>query len=67
MLFLKNFYDAERKVNKSGKWVWMIHALSYSYIIYVFYFSGLKANETSILKRVWIPLDIILTISIAMY
>ena len=65
MIFLRDFYDEDGKVSTKNMWVWYIHILSYSYIIYTFWtHNSLFASE---LSEMWIPLDIILTINIAFY
>jgi hypothetical protein len=67
MIFLRDFYDKERKVNTNHSWVWLVHAISYSYVTYVYYFTDLKEKESSETTKMWIPLDIILTINITLY
>ena len=65
MIFLKNFYTPERKVNTSHSWVWVVHALNYPYIFYVYYFTEYDSN--SLAKKIWIPLDMLLTIGVIVY
>jgi hypothetical protein len=67
MIFLKDFFDEEGRVNTKNKWVWVVHFFSYSYIIYYTFFTGVLALEHSQSSKMWIPLDIILTINIAIY
>jgi len=67
MIFLRDFYDKDRKVNHSHRWVWYVHLISYSYIAFVYYFTDLKEKESSQTTKMWIPLDIILTINITLY
>ena len=54
-------------MNTSNKWVWVIHALNYPYIFYVFYFTDARQNDVSLAKKIWIPLDMILTFGVTMY
>jgi len=67
MIFLKNFYDENRKVNTSHRWVWVVHFFSYAYIIYVYCFTSAKDKDASESSKIWVPLDIILTFNIALY
>ena len=67
MIFLRNFYDSDGKVSTKNSWVWVVHAINYPYIIYVFYFTDARQQDNSDLRKIWIPLDIILTFNIAMY
>ena len=67
MVFLRDFFDSHRKVNTGHRWVWYIHIVSYSYIIYVYYFTDAAARDASESAKIWIPLDIILTFNIALY
>ena len=66
-IFIKNFYDENRHVNTKNKWVWGIHALNYPYIMYVFYFTEAAAIDETLSSKIWIPLDCLLTINIALY
>ena len=34
MIFLKNFFDENMRVNTKNQWVWAIHLISYSIVIY---------------------------------
>lgn len=67
MIFLRNFYDENRRVNNKNRWVWYLHVVSYAYIIWVYLFTDAQANESSDFSKIWIPLDIILTFNIALY
>ena len=67
MIFLRNFYDENRKVNTKHRWVWYFHIISYAYIIYVYGFTDAASRESSQNTLIWIPLDIILTFNIALY
>jgi hypothetical protein len=67
MIFLRNFYDENRKVNTKHRWVWYFHIISYSYIIYVYYLTNARLVDASQSAKIWIPLDIILTFNIALY
>ena len=67
MVFLRNFYDENRRVNNKHRWVWYVHVVSYAYIIWVYLFTDAQANESSDFSKIWIPLDIILTFNIALY
>lgn len=67
MIFLRNFYDENRRVNTKHRWVWYFHIVSYSYIIYVYYFTDARFKDASESSKIWIPLDIILTFNISMY
>ena len=67
MIFLKDFFDENRRVNTNNKWVWVVHLFSYMYIIYVYVFTDSVAKERSESSKMWVPLDIILTINIALY
>lgn len=42
MIFLRNFYDENRKVNTKHRWVWYFHIFSYAYIIYVYGFTNAR-------------------------
>lgn len=67
MIFLKSFFDEHRRVDTKNLWVWYIHAISYTYILYVLLFTDLYNREISIASKMWIPLDIILTFLIVAY
>lgn len=68
MIFLRDFYDENRKVNTKNQWVWYVHILSYAYIIYTYIANDLFENGgDSESAKIWVPLDIILTFNIAMY
>lgn len=67
MIFLKDFYDKNRKVNTSNKWVWYIHIVSYTYIIYVYSCTSARYEDASESSKIWVPLDILLTFNIALY
>ena len=36
MIFLRDFYDENRRVNTNSQWVWYVHFTSYCYIIWVY-------------------------------
>lgn len=67
MIFLRHFYDEKRKVNTGHKWVWGVHFISYSVIIYYYFFTDSVDREASESSKIWIPLDILLTVNIAIY
>lgn len=67
MIFLRNFYDENRRVNTKHRWVWIFHLFSYMYIIYAYYLTGDRLIDASESSKIWIPLDIILTFNIALY
>ena len=67
MIFLRDFYDENRKVNTKNQWVWYVHIVSYAYIIYIYCFTGIAIQEASEASRIWVPLDILLTLNIALY
>jgi hypothetical protein len=67
MIFLRDFYDDERKVNTKHRWVWYFHIVSYAYIIYIYYLTDAADIDASESSKIWIPLDIILTFNIALY
>ena len=67
MIFLRNFYDDERKVNTKHRWVWVFHVFSYGYILYVYFLTDAAEIDDSESSKIWIPLDILLTFNIALY
>ena len=67
MIFLKDFYTPERKINTANKWVWIVHLFSYMYVIHVYFFTDARMVETSDSTKMWIPLDILLTFNISLY
>ena len=67
LLFLSEFFNEERTINFKHKWVWVIHAISYAYITYIYYFTDAVYMEPSDARKMWVPLDIILTICITCY
>lgn len=67
MVFLRDFYDENRKVNTKNQWVWYVHIVSYAYIIYMYCFTGIAMDGDSEASKIWVPLDIILTFNISMY
>ena len=54
-------------VNGSHKWIWYVHLVSYLYVIYAYFLTDMYKNESSQVSKIWIPLDIILTVNIAIY
>ena len=46
MIFLKDFYDMDGHVNTKNNWVWVIHAFSYTYVVYVYYNTDLKKEAS---------------------
>ena len=36
MIFLSEFYNEYGRVNTHNQWVWVVHALNYPYIMYVY-------------------------------
>jgi hypothetical protein len=67
MIFLRHFYDEKRKVNTGHKWVWIVHFFSYMVIIYYYFCTDAVKREASESSKIWIPLDILLTVNIAIY
>ena len=67
MVFLRNFYDENRRVNTKNKWVWVVHLLSYAYTAYMYYLTDIASRDSSQSSKMWIPLDILLTAGISMY
>ena len=65
MIFLKDFFDEEGRVNRNHQWVWIVHLFSYMYIIYIYAFTEAYTKERSQSSKMWVPLDIMLTINIA--
>ena len=47
MIFLRDFYDENRKVNTKHRWVWYFHIVSYTYIIYVYYLTDARLVDAS--------------------
>ena len=64
---MRDFYDHQGRVNTKNKWVWVVHAISYTYVLYVYIFTDARNVSVSETSKMWIPLDIILTIFICMY
>lgn len=67
IIFLRDFFDKDRRVNTGHRWVWYFHLVSYSYIIYVYLGTDARLKDSSESSKIWIPLDIILTFNIAGY
>ena len=67
MVFLKKFYRNDGHVDFSNKWVYVVHAVMYTYVGYKYYLTDLVDREKSEFTKMWIPLDIILTINIFFY
>lgn len=69
MVFLREFYNAKGKVSTKNSWVWVVHALNYPYIIYIYLQTEIYGvyKEESQARRMWVPLDIILTFLIVCY
>jgi len=47
MMFLRHFYDGDRRVNTKNKWVWVVHMFSYMYVIYIYAITDARDKETS--------------------
>lgn len=70
MVFLRRFYDEHGHVNTSNQWVWYVHFIFYPYVIYSFYIdciTPVEHREKLQSRRVWIPMDLILTLCIGIY
>ena len=67
IVFLRHFYDRTGLINKSHSWVWIVHSITYPYAIYTYFFTDMYESETSQTTKIWIPLDVIVTISIVLY
>jgi len=67
MIFKKEFYEDNGRVDTRNKWVWVIHLISYLYVLYIYIFTDARYREISEAAKMWIPLDIILTINIVIY
>jgi hypothetical protein len=66
-LFKRKFLDDERKVNSAHKWLWVVSFASYTYIIYMYYFTDICTRSNSDYMKSWIPLDIMLMVLVAIY
>ena len=69
-VFLRNFFDEKRRVNTKHSWVWLIHVVVYTYVIYAFLeHHNLPHQEQDpfISRHVWIPMDICLSTFVFMY
>ena len=67
MIFLKDFYNEHDHVNTKNNWVWYLHAVSYTYIIFVYFFTDAAKIDRSEASKMWVPLDILLTGCIFLY
>ena len=67
MIFLRILFDKDGRVNTSGNWVWIVHLISYAFVVYVYFFTEAGSKDKSLSSRMWIPLDIVLTISMGLY
>ena len=67
MIFLKDFYDPAGRVNTGNKWVWGVHLVCYSYVAVIYLGTDARVKEESDASKMWIPLDMILTVLIAIY
>jgi len=54
-------------VSTKNRWVWVVHAINYPYILYVYLFTDAVEQDNSVVRKIWIPLDVILTLNIALY
>ena len=60
-------------MNKAHLWLWVLSAISYSYVIYMYYFTNIasdcnrSAESWSDYMKCWIPLDIMLMSFVAVY
>ena len=66
-VFLRHFYDKDGRVNTKNKWVWTIHAINYPYILYIYFFTDAVKRDSYATRKIWIPLDIVLTVNITLY
>jgi len=46
MIFLREFYNCKGKVSTKNSWVWVVHALNYPYIMWVYLESEMYGNNT---------------------
>jgi len=67
MLFMREFYDERDKVKTKNIWVWFVHAVSYTYVIFFYFFTDAVDREKSLASKMWVPLDMLLTGCIFMY
>ena len=47
LIFLRDFYDAERRVNMNHRWVWVVHFFSYAYVAYQYFFTDARKIDQS--------------------
>lgn len=66
-IFLRDFYDENRKVSFKHKWVWVVHGLNYPYMLFVYLNSDAAVKDPSEARKMWVPLDFILTVCISLY
>ena len=67
MIFMREFYDSQDRVRTKHSWVWAVHAVSYTYVGYVYFFTDAVSCETSLASKMWVPLDMQLTVCIFIY
>ena len=67
MIFSREFYDENHHVKKKHNWIWYVHIVSYSYIIFRYFFTDDANIDESVSSKMWIPLDILLFICIFLY
>ena len=68
MMFLREFYDKERRLNSKNRWVWIVTFFIFNYVAYMYFFQpDAFMNESSQSTKMWIPMDLILTVTIVCY
>ena len=67
MIFMRELYDDKDRVKANHTWIWSVHAVSYTYVAYVYYFTDARSRERSLASKMWVPLDIQLTACIFAY
>jgi len=66
-VFLRHWYNDDRKINTSNRWVWTVHFINYPYMAFIFFFTNARELDPSESRAMWIPLDFLLTTLLTCY
>ena len=71
VIFLRKLYTKDHRVNKEHMWVWVVHGIVLPYILYKYWQtmidSYVNVNEIYESRKIWVPMDCILTFSVGCY
>lgn len=65
-IFIRNLYDIDRKIKMKHVWIWVLHLVAYIFVGYFYFTEGHKA-EVHEARKVWIPMDFMLSVFVGIF